>query len=56
VVFSAVVVLQSREVQQRIVAQRQRAAAAVRAAKAGKNVSKARGKKAQQTAAALREW
>lgn len=48
--------LQGREVQQRLVAQRQKAAARAFAAKATRNVSKARGKKAKATAAALAEW
>lgn len=42
--------------QQRLVAQRQKAAARAFAAKATRNVSKARGKKAKATAAALAEW
>jgi hypothetical protein len=48
--------LQGREVQQRLVAQRQRAAARAFAAKTTRNVSKARGKKAKATASALAEW
>lgn len=47
---------QGREVQQRLVAQRQKAAARAFAAKTTRNVSKARGKKAKATASALAEW
>ncbi|KAF8073207.1 rio2 [Scenedesmus sp. PABB004] len=45
-----------REVQQRLVAQRQRAAARAAAVKASRNVSKAKGKKAKKTAAAMADW
>jgi hypothetical protein len=48
--------MQGREVQQRLVAQRQKAAARAFAAKTSRNVTKARGKKAKETAAAIAEW
>ena len=48
--------LQGREVQQRLVAQRQRAVAKASMARATRNVSKARGKHAKKAAAALSEW
>lgn len=52
----AVCCVQGREVQQRLVAQRQKSAARAFAAKTTRNVSKARGKKAKDTKSALAEW
>jgi hypothetical protein len=49
-------VLQGREVQQRLVQQRQKAAARAVNAKASRNVSKSKGKKARKTAAAMADW
>jgi hypothetical protein len=48
--------LQGREVQLRLVQQRQKAAARAVNAKASRNVSKAKGKKARKTAAAMADW
>jgi hypothetical protein len=48
--------LQGREVQQRIVAQRQRATAKAGAAKSSRNVTKARGRKDKEAKAAIAEW
>jgi hypothetical protein len=50
------VLLQGREVQLRLVQQRQKAAARAINAKASRNVSKAKGKKAKKTAAAMADW
>jgi hypothetical protein len=55
-VLLPVLMLQGREVQLRLVQQRQKAAARAVNAKASRNVSKAKGKKARKTAAAMADW